>query len=256
MMNAIRAATADMVETLRGPTFWLIIAGVAAICFISGPFGTLDLLPWGIRLVYWTLQVSVPGIVGLWTHSLIRTQGWTGFPTLLLISVIFGFVIFALVVLFSLALLAPIGKYPGHLDLLLYSVPSAALIFMLLGIIDPRKVYSEAAEATGTNLRPKLLDRPKEHGDATQVWSLSAQDHYVEVVTDTGAELCLIRLADAIAEASPQDGIQIHRSHWVARAVIDALETGGKANHVRLKDGRMLAVSQARLAGLRRYLGS
>ncbi len=256
MMNAIRAATADMAETLSGPTFWLIIAGVAAICFISGPFGTLDLLPWGIRLVYWTLQVTVPGVAGLWAHSLIRTQGWTGFPTLLLVSVIFGFVVFALVVLFSLALLAPIGKYPGHLDLLLYSVPSATLIFLLLGLVDPRRISSEAVAEPGTDNRPKLLERLKEHHDATQIWSLSAQDHYVEVVTERGAELCLVRLADAIAEATPQDGIQVHRSHWVARAAIDAVETAGKANQVRLHDGRSLAVSQARLAELRRYLGS
>lgn len=38
-------------------------------------------------------------------------------------------------------------------------------------------------------------------------------DHYGEVTTSEGAELPLMRLSDAIIEAAPVAGLQIHRSH-------------------------------------------
>ena len=84
--------------------------------------------------------------------------------------------------------------------------------------------------------------------------SLSAQDHYVEVTTELGAELCLLRLSDAIAQTTPEDGFQIHRSHWIAKSAIVELKTKGSTGHVRLTDGRTLNVSQSRLAEFKDYL--
>ena len=84
--------------------------------------------------------------------------------------------------------------------------------------------------------------------------SLSAQDHYVEVTTELGAELCLLRLSDAIAQTAPEDGFQIHRSHWIAKSAIVEPKTKGSTGHVRLTDGRTLNVSQSRLADFKDYL--
>ncbi len=256
ILAAIKAANADMTSTLFGPTFWLIIFSVTVICFLSGPFGTLNVLPWGIRLIYWAVQVSIAGVIGLWTHSLIRTQGWTGATPLFGVSLAFGFVVFGLVVLSSLALLEPIGKYPGHLDLLLYSVPSASLIFLVLVLINPVQSPTDAPGGLETPTRPRLLNRLKRNNTARHILSLSAQDHYVEIVTNTGSELCLIRLADAINEAEPEPGIRIHRSHWVSKTAIGSLEAGGTSARIKLKDGRTLPVSQSRLSELREFLST
>lgn len=252
--SAIKAATLDFVDTLRGPTFWLVIACVVAICFISGPFGTLGHLPPGLRLIYWGLLVGVTGLAGVWTSSLVRTQHWNRPVALIPVSLAFGCMVWGMVVVFSLALLAPMGKYPGAFSLMLYSVPSGAIIFLVLALIIAKP--SEEAESASEPERPRLFARLKQHCAARQVMSLSAQDHYVEVVTETGAELCLIRLADAIAEAAPEPGIQIHRSHWVARSAVEALDTRGGATQVRLKDGRKLPVSQSRLNDIRSFLAS
>jgi len=46
---------------------------------------------------------------------------------------------------------------------------------------------------------------------------LQAQDHYVDVKTTLGNELILIRLSDAIKELGEDDGVQVHRSWWVAK---------------------------------------
>lgn len=252
ILNAVRSATGDMLGKL-GPTFWLILASITLICFLSGPFGTFDVLPSGIRLIYWALQVGTTGLAGLWLQSLIRTQGWTSFGQLSCVSLLFGFAVFGLVVLFSMALLGPIGKYPGHLSLFINSYPTATLIFLVLALLNKDPAVETSVE---TSQRPKLFDRLTDHQSAQHLVSLSAQDHYVEVHTDAGSELCLIRLADAIAEAEPQQGIQIHRSHWVARSAFDKLEPDGAATLARLKDGRTLTISQSRLSKVRKYLAS
>lgn len=89
----------------------------------------------------------------------------------------------------------------------------------------------------------------------SDVISLVAQDHYVEVTTTLGTGLVLSRLSDAIAELSHRPGAQLHRSHWVARAHVRALVRGGGRPLVRLSDGRELPVSEARLPKVRRALG-
>jgi DNA-binding LytR/AlgR family response regulator len=62
-------------------------------------------------------------------------------------------------------------------------------------------------------------------------------------------------LNDAIAEAVPEVGLQIHRSHWVAKSAIKKVEIKGSSPSVRLTDGRVLKVSQSHLKELEAFLG-
>jgi hypothetical protein len=89
----------------------------------------------------------------------------------------------------------------------------------------------------------RRLPRP-ERG---RLLALSAQDHYTQVATDRGRALVLIRLSDAIAEASPAPGLRVHRSHWVALdAVAGARRTGDRAMLL-LTDGAEIPVSRANM---------
>ena len=44
--------------------------------------------------------------------------------------------------------------------------------------------------------------------------------NYVEVWTERGTHLVLMRLSDAIRETAGENGLQIHRSHWVALGAV------------------------------------
>jgi DNA-binding LytR/AlgR family response regulator len=58
---------------------------------------------------------------------------------------------------------------------------------------------------------------------------LEGNDHYVDVTTDRGASLVLIRLSDAIRETAPVPGVQVPRSHRVALgAVRRSIRLAGK----------------------------
>jgi DNA-binding LytR/AlgR family response regulator len=84
---------------------------------------------------------------------------------------------------------------------------------------------------------------------------LCVRDHYVEVTTDKGTTMVLMRLSDAVRETAPIAGVQVHRSHWVARdAVRRSLREGGRLK-IELETGIRVPVSRsfagdAREAGL------
>jgi DNA-binding LytR/AlgR family response regulator len=67
------------------------------------------------------------------------------------------------------------------------------------------------AEST-SDASPPILNRVPVQRRGRLI-ALSVSDHYVEVLTDGGRSLVLMRLSDAIAETGPVKGLQIHRSH-------------------------------------------
>jgi DNA-binding LytR/AlgR family response regulator len=73
---------------------------------------------------------------------------------------------------------------------------------------------------------------------------LEMEDHYVRVHTDRGSALILLRLGDAIAEAAPTPGRQVHRSWWVADDAVEQYERIGRVAQIRLSNGLTAPVSQ------------
>ena len=68
--------------------------------------------------------------------------------------------------------------------------------------------------------RPALIERLKPHLRNAEIYAISAEDHYVRVMTSKGDDLILMRLSDAIKEVSPLKGLSPHRSWWVAESGI------------------------------------
>jgi len=80
---------------------------------------------------------------------------------------------------------------------------------------------------------------------------LSMADHYVGVATEHGEEMLLMRLSDAIAETAPEEGLKVHRSHWVARRAVRAVEPEGDRATLVLTSGERIPVSRTRMQVLR-----
>ena len=81
--------------------------------------------------------------------------------------------------------------------------------------------------------------------------SLSAEDHYVRVVTELGNALIRYRFSDAMAEVRAVPGIQVHRSHWVAMHAIKQIHNSGKTYQLELVNGTRLPVSRTNVGVLR-----
>jgi LytTr DNA-binding domain len=82
--------------------------------------------------------------------------------------------------------------------------------------------------------------------------ALSSEDHYVRVHSAAVTALILIRLRDAIAELDPAiEGMQVHRSWWVARAAVTGHKSDGRAIRLVLSNGLEVPVSRERIQSLR-----
>ena len=60
-----------------------------------------------------------------------------------------------------------------------------------------------------------------------EIWSMTAEDHYLRIRTESGEALILMRLSDAVAACDALEGARTHRSWWVARAATESLATDG-----------------------------
>lgn len=80
---------------------------------------------------------------------------------------------------------------------------------------------------------------------------LQMEDHYVRVHTPQGSALVLMSLSQAMAGLKDVEGVQTHRSWWVARASIVGVIQDGRKLRLRLTDGLEAPVSRARVGALR-----
>ena len=80
---------------------------------------------------------------------------------------------------------------------------------------------------------------------------LQMEDHYVRVHTETGSELVLTPLSKAIAGLEGIEGLQTHRSWWVAKAAVTGLVEDGRKLRLTLSNGLEAPISRARVAELR-----
>ena len=82
---------------------------------------------------------------------------------------------------------------------------------------------------------------------------LKVRSHYVNVVTTAGSGALLMRFADAVAELGDQ-GMQVHRSYWVARRHVVGIERRADRTVLLLTAGEEVPVSRTYLAAVRATL--
>lgn len=261
------------------PRFWAAILIVAAMLGVVGPFGTFSQIPLLLRLGYWfavALTTFCVGytVIGLVLGYYLPGQKHRG-AKILLAGFVAAVPITASVTLLNTALFADPHWVSGDLVAQFINVALIASgISFLYDLINgsgtagtlaqspeapqaavlPTASPLNAAPPMTQPARPPLVERlpPAARGALAY---MSMQDHYVDVHTDRGSALVLLRLADALRETGAVAGLQIHRSHWVAMdAVQSTLRKDGKL-YVKMQDGALLPVSRsfqaaARAAGL------
>ncbi len=96
---------------------------------------------------------------------------------------------------------------------------------------------------------PLLAQLPAELG--SDIVALEMEDHYVRVHTALGSALVLMRLRDAMVLLGEIEGMQVHRSWWVARAAVEDVVRDGRNLRLRLARGIEAPVARAKIAALR-----
>ena len=76
---------------------------------------------------------------------------------------------------------------------------------------------------------------------------LEMDDHYLNIQTDKGNHLVLMRFKDALLHTEEYPGMQTHRSWWVALDAIEKEQRDGRKNLLKLTNGTLVPVSKTYL---------
>jgi DNA-binding LytR/AlgR family response regulator len=248
--RTVSSTLRDLRLHLGQPKVAAVMAAVAVILGLSGPFDTWATQSLPVRLLYWAMVVWLTYGAGFCvTRALQPALGHLpvavqSAATALAVSL----AVFAALAVLNLAF----GQAPRTVD---ESLRSLGIILVICLVIDVGLRVLAAQPAAAAPLippdgPPPLLDRlPLEKRGG--LVSLSVQDHYVNVSTTRGREMILMRLGDAIRETAPVRGLQVHRSHWVALAAVTSARRRGDGAELTLADGQTVPVSRAFLPAIR-----
>lgn len=104
--------------------------------------------------------------------------------------------------------------------------------------LDP-EADAEREAATTSGLI--LACQPPVIGD---ILAAEAQEHYVKIKATEQGGMALYRFGDAVRDLSRYDGMQIHRSHWVADRAVAAVVGKRGSLKIELTDGEIVPVSR------------
>jgi len=221
-----------------------VVAGL--ILSILAPYGTTAYsLP--LRLTYW-MGLCIAGGIGAISFDVItHWRGWTLKPWLKALGQSIGATLFVSLTLLGFTL-ATYG-WPGwvHLIVLPFFVWVISIVICGIGELSRSRNPANAPQ----NSRPAIFDRLKPVLRKAELYALSAEDHYVRIITSKGDDLILMRLSDAIKEIAPLKGLQTHRSWWVAEAGIETIKKQDSKLSILLKDGHMVPVSRNKTKSVR-----
>jgi len=219
---------------------------------VSGPFGTFQSFNLGQRFAYWACTVVACYLIGQGAATffieILRPQISQKWPRVIIAGLIASLPVTVVVLLINGDAYQHIAVAES-LTIWLYVTVVTLVVVVTLVTIDevmagahprveepvPAAAPPIVAPAVSEPSPPRILQRvpPRQRG---QLLALIVEDHYVDIVTDKGKTLVLMRLADAIGESvfsqpgdltSKRQATTAEHSHNVAELGV----LGARAGH-------------------------
>lgn len=248
------------VEVLSSRNFYLVFVIVVICSAAIGPFGTYDRMELLHRLGFWTAAHVVCWALGLLLIPPLRyyfeSLGLSRFVSFLISSGTANLIIgpvFAALLIWQTSRELSISS--GVQNLLLAAPLVGAITYVVIsltGLNGFGREQTAGSEQSASSNVPIWADpincivqQKLSAQNKGVILAMVAQDHYVDVVTDKGNELLLMRLGDAIEFCDDDNSLQIHRSAWVSRPGVFKIQKDGRNTKVIMPDGRHLPVSRS-----------
>ncbi len=249
-MTAVRT-TPPLLGTAREWAVDLGVAvGIGVLLGLMGPFGSFYNGGTGVRVAYWvgssvTGMAVIGGLARLGFVLAWRRNWplWAMLPPVVLVGAVTQGAPLRVV---ALALWPQIGRLVPPLEWYAQCVAITTPIVLVYYFVRVRPLAR--ARASG-GVVPVTTAAPAI--DPGAVLYLRMEDHYVRVRTEHGSRLEMGPLARVTAGLDGVEGLQTHRSWWVARRAIVGVERDGRNLRLRLVDGQTAPVSRASVAKLR-----
>ena len=238
----------------RGP---ISAVAIGLLLGVTGPFGSQHAYPPAVKYPFW-MVIALAGFGAAVAAERVlpspapRRNSVTRIVAVAAASAVpmTFFVAWAMGVVrpgrtFSPMQLLALFPYVALVQLLIARVASPDEPVIVAAPLEPPAAAPEYPPEFVSKLPPALR---------RNILALEAEDHYVRVHTLHGSALVLMRLADAAALIDPRLGLRVHRSWWVAKDGVRALErTPGRAI-ARLVDETAVPVSRTHLPAARAAL--
>lgn len=238
---------------LGAPRDWAIdlaIAGLAGVFLgVIGPFGSYFNGSAGVRVVYWVIATwCAAAVMGVTVRLAVALSLKQRIPILLgalggavIATLPLSMLISALAKLFwSRISLTPLDWYS---QCLVISIPFVLLHVAVRGyLLHKREARADLPVQDTTAPQPPL---------AGEVICLRMEDHYVRIHTASGSRLVAGPFERVIAGLGDREGMRVHRSWWVSRGAVVAVEVDGRNLKLRLSNDLRAPVSRASVAKLR-----
>jgi hypothetical protein len=235
--------------------FYLVSAVTGLLFALVSPAQNTS---FAMHFFVWQLQAFIPITCIILTHHfltkiLVFTQlnsWWQLFGSGLIGSMLF--VPIALTIdIYVVGEGWPVNLFAELKDEVFGVIPPVAIFWMLINA--PWIMgYQYSRVASPPNSRDLLANQTPflkltSIDDNHELVSISAQLHYLEIVSETKKFLILYSLATAIGELPDDLGIQIHRSHWIAKSKLVRMRKTGRTGIAIMSNGRELPISRSRL---------
>lgn len=236
----------------RGREFG-VYAIIGAFLTVIRPYNGSGDLPLWAAYLFWTGLVIIGSISAELTRTLLERRGARlPMPVMLaLISVTSALAVTGAIV--GLEYLLAGRLVPTHyLPRLFGLVWVIAAAMTAVGFMLERTVLAPVTEPVeGASPEETFLSRLPVKYRTARLHAVSSEDHYLRIHTSHGEELILMRLADALRELAAADGLQVHRSWWVARPAVTGTKKQGSKLSLVLPSGKEAPVSRSFLPAVK-----
>lgn len=221
---------------------FVVLCGLAAFLTFTGVYDAVRGLPFWLGWGYWMLTLSVGCLVG---YGVIVISGRFGAPYILQ----YGAAILASTaavtsVIAGLQIMVGQPVPWSFIPYLFGQVLVISILVYCLGLISERAKNTAASETPSRDPIKHFLEQLPMKYRETELYAISSEDHYLRVHTSKGEELILKRLSDAVHDLKDADGLQTHRSWWVAAGGVEKVIKDNGQTKLMLKSGSLAPVSR------------
>lgn len=230
---------------------------IGALLGVAGPFGSQTVLGAAAKYTFWmVIALAGFGSAAAAERALSTTLAGKASAVRIVAVAAASAVPMTFFVAWAMGVARP-GRVFSPVQLL-GLFPYVALVQLLMARVictdAPIAAAARANEPAAMPEYPSELLSKLPTGLRRDILALEAEDHYLRVHTLHGSALILMRLADAAAMIDTRLGLRVHRSWWVAREGVRALErTSGRAI-ARLVDDTAVPISRTYLPAARTTL--
>lgn len=245
-----------------------IMVAIGLVLAAIGPYGSFAMGGYATRLAYW-VPAALGGYAIVRPVTVLCTAAAARLDLPLPAALTTGVLLAAAPLTLFIRWLGgndPGGRIPleGWFQLYLQVALIGGAVTLFFYLVDKSQSAQASASSSNGGTVAELTEAPMAQPVQEPVFlgrlpphlreglrALEMEDHYVRTHSRHGSTLILMRMRDAVAELAGIDGLQVHRSWWVAKSAVKSVTRDGRVVLLDLGDGLRAPVSRNSLPALR-----